>query len=52
MKTYRVYNLNHTPLEGSNDFVDLRRRKDAIAVARLLTTIDKNNEWVWACLEQ
>lgn len=31
---YRVYDIKHTPLEGSDDFVDVRNRKMAIGITQ------------------
>ena len=44
---YRVYMVYNTPLEGCEDFFDVRTKKMAIKLTKYLNN-KTNNWWVWA----
>ena len=46
-KNYRVYNIEHPPIEGGLDFYGVNSQKDAIKLAEKLNEIT-DLTWVWA----
>ena len=50
---YRVYKVDDTPLDGCNDYFDVRTQKMAIKLTKYLNEVaqernDYTSTWVWA----
>ena len=45
---YRVYKVDDTPLEGSQEYFDVGTQKMAIKLVKYLNKYTNYKKWVWA----